>query len=158
MPINGPKWREEFKNLVKNHIPFLTKHMEFNSMLKLKNLIYNDKSKIVRNSFAGVYQQDWMCNALHIFVTKKKVLYKTIENQQRSFNKNLRRGATMASLSIVTRAEIFFFSWIWFNLINAISKNSKSESRWNLKKLKINKKRKLLNFDKTLCQICKRFF
>ena len=122
MPINGPKWREEFKNLVKNHIPFLTKHMEFNSMLKLKYLIYNDKSKIVRNSFAGVYQQDWMCNALNICVTKKKVLNKTIENQQRSFNKKLRRGATMVSLSIVTRTEIFFFIWLWFNLINTISK------------------------------------
>ena len=52
----------------------------------LKNLICRNKSKLLPNSFPGVYQLDCTCNALYIGKTKKKVITRTIEHQQDSFN------------------------------------------------------------------------
>ena len=48
----------------------------------LKNLICRNKSKLLPNSFPGVYQLDCTCNALYIGETKKKVITRTIEHQQ----------------------------------------------------------------------------
>ena len=52
----------------------------------LKNLICWSKSKLLPNSFPGVYQLECTCNALNICETKKKVITRTIEHQQNSFN------------------------------------------------------------------------
>ena len=57
----------------------------FTSGRNLKNLICRNKSKLLPNSFSGVYQLDCTCNALYIDETKKKVITRTIEHQQDSF-------------------------------------------------------------------------
>ena len=49
-------------------------------------MICRNKSKLVPNSFPGVYQLDCTCNALNISETKKNVITRTIEHQQDSFN------------------------------------------------------------------------
>ena len=53
--------------------------------LNLKNLIYRNKSKLLPNSFSGVYQLDCTCNVLNMDETKKEVITRTIEHQQDSF-------------------------------------------------------------------------
>ena len=49
-------------------------------------MICRNKSKLLPNSFPGVYQLDCTCNALYIGETKKKVITRNIEHQQDSFN------------------------------------------------------------------------
>ena len=53
----------------------------FTSGRNLKNLFCRNKSKLLANSFPGVYQLDCTCNALYIGKTKKKVITRTIEHQ-----------------------------------------------------------------------------
>ena len=76
-------WTEVKKGILKiwykNH---------FNLGRNLKNLICRNKSKLLSNSFSGIYQLDCTWNALYISETKKKVVIKTIEHQQNSFNGN----------------------------------------------------------------------
>ena len=74
----GPKLRMEFKRIGIRTI--------FTSGHNLKNLICKNKSKLLPNSFLGVYQLDCTCNALYIGKTKKKVITRTKEHQQGSFN------------------------------------------------------------------------
>ena len=47
-------------------------------------MICRNKSKLLPNSFPGVYQLDRTCNPLYIGETKKKVINITIEHQQDS--------------------------------------------------------------------------
>ena len=73
-----------------------------------KELICRNKSKLLPNSFPGVYQLDCTCNALYISETKKKVITRTIEHQQDSFNgKWESSGATEHSLECHGQ-----FNWI----------------------------------------------
>ena len=58
----------------------------FTSGRNLKNLICRNKSKLLPNSFPGVYQLNCNCNALYIDETKRKVITRTIDHQQDSFN------------------------------------------------------------------------
>ena len=58
----------------------------FTSGQNLKNLICRNKSKLLPNSFPGVYQLDCTYNALYIGETKKKVITRTTEHQQDSLN------------------------------------------------------------------------
>ena len=74
----GPKLRKEFKEFGIKTI--------FTSGRNLKNLIRRNKSKLLLNSFPGVYQLDCTCNALYIGETKKKVIARSVEHQQDSFN------------------------------------------------------------------------
>ena len=61
----------------------------------LNNLICRNKSKLLPNSFPGVYQLECTCNALYIDENKKKVITRTMEHQQDSFNGNWKSsGAT----------------------------------------------------------------
>ena len=60
----------------------------FTSGHNLKNLICRNKLKLFPNSFPGVYQIDCTCNVLYIGEIKKKVITRTIENQQDSLNGN----------------------------------------------------------------------
>ena len=78
VPKFGPKLRKEFKQFgIKT---------SFTLGRNLKNLVCRNKSKLLLNSFPGVYQLDCTCNALYIGETKKKVITRTIEHQQDSFN------------------------------------------------------------------------
>ena len=87
VPKLGPKLREEFKIFGIKTI--------FSSGCNLKDLICRNKSKLLPNSFPGIYQLDCTCNALYIGETKKKVITRTIEDQQDSFNEKLKSsGAT----------------------------------------------------------------
>ena len=80
----------------------------FTSGRNLKNLKCRNKSKLLPNSFPGVYQLDCTCNALYIGETKKKVITGTTEHQQDSFNgKWESSGATEHYLEC--RGQ---FSWI----------------------------------------------
>ena len=78
VPKLGPKLRKEFKKFGIKTI--------FTSGCNLKNLICRNKSKLFPNSFPGGYQLDCTCNALYIGETKKKVITRTTEHQQDSFN------------------------------------------------------------------------
>ena len=73
VPKLGPKLRKEFKKFSIKTI--------FTSGPNLTNLICRNKSKLLPNSFLGVYQLDSTCNALCIGETKKRFITRTIENQ-----------------------------------------------------------------------------
>ena len=53
-----PKLRKEFKKFGRKTI--------FTSEHNLKNLICRDNSKLLPNSFPGVYEFDYTCNVLYI--------------------------------------------------------------------------------------------
>ena len=91
VPKLGPKLRKEFlKTGIKTIFPLGR---------NLKKLICQNKSKLLPNSFPGVYQLDFICNALSIGETKKKVITRTIEHQQDSFNRKWENsGATESCL------------------------------------------------------------
>ena len=77
VPKLGPKLRQEFKKFGIKTI--------FTLGRSFKNLICRNKSKLLPNSFAGVYQLDCTCNGLYMSESKKKVITRTIEHQQDSF-------------------------------------------------------------------------
>ena len=53
-------------------------------VLKLKDLLCNTKSKLLSNSFPGVYRLECSCGSVYIGETKKRVLTSAIELQQDS--------------------------------------------------------------------------
>ena len=74
----GPKLRKEFQKFDIKTIFTLGRN--------LKNFICRNKSKLLPNSSPGVYQLDCTCKTLYIGETKRKVITRTIEHQQDSFN------------------------------------------------------------------------
>ena len=58
----------------------------FTSGCNLKYSICTNKSKLLPNSFPGVYQLDCTCSGFYFGKTKKKANTRTIEHQQDSFN------------------------------------------------------------------------
>ena len=78
VPKLEPKLRNEFLNFGIKTI--------FTSGRNLKSLICRNKSKLLPSSFPGIYQLDCTCSALYIGKTKRKVITRTIEHQQDSFN------------------------------------------------------------------------
>ena len=76
VPILGPKLRKEFK---KKDIKTV-----FTSGANLKSILCQNKSKLIPNSYPGVYALKSSCNAEYIGETKKKVMTRTIEHQQDS--------------------------------------------------------------------------
>ena len=74
----------------------------------LKNLTCRNKSKPLPNSFPGVYQLDFACNVLYIRETKKKVITRTIDHQQDSFNGTWESSGT-SELCLECHAQ---FNWI----------------------------------------------
>ena len=106
-------------------------------------MICRNKSKLLPNSFPGVYQLDCTCNALYIGETKKKVITRTIEHQQDSFNgKWESSGATEHCLECHGQ-----FNWINLKTFST----EQQYHRWKIwepleiKKAKANKRRKVLN-------------
>ena len=106
-------------------------------------MICRNKSKLLPNSFPGVYQLDCTCNALYIGETKKKVITRTIEHQQDSFNgKWESSGATGHCLECHGQ-----FNWINLKTLST----EQQYHRWKIwepleiKKAKANKRRKVLN-------------
>ena len=137
VPKLGPKLRKEFKKFGIKTI--------FTSGHNLKNLICRNKSKLLSNSFPGVYQLDCTCNALYIGETKKKVITRTIEHQQDSFNgKWESSGATEHCLECHGQ-----FNWINPKTLSTEQQYHRRKIRESLeiKKAKTNKRRKVLNRD-----------
>ena len=77
MRIIGPKLGQAFK---KKSIKTI-----FTSGPNLKSLLCRNKTKLLLNSYPGVYQLKCTCNSAYFGETKKKILTKTIEHQQDSF-------------------------------------------------------------------------
>ena len=50
----------------------------------MKSILCQNKSKLIPNSYPGVYTLNCSCNAEYIGETKKKVITRTIEHQQDS--------------------------------------------------------------------------
>ena len=106
-------------------------------------MICKNKSKLVPNSFAGVYQLDCACDAPYIGKTKEKVITRTIEHQQVSFNgKQESSGATKHCLECHGQ-----FNWInskTLSLEQHYHRQKIGESL-EIKKAKTNKNQKVLN-------------
>ena len=108
-------------------------------------MICRDKSKLLSNSFPGLYQLDFTCNVLYIGETKKKVITRTIEHQQDSFNRKWESsGASEHCLEC--RGQ---FNWINPKTLSTEQQYHRRKIRESLdfKKTKTNKRRKVLNRD-----------
>ena len=57
----------------------------FTSGPNFKPLLCRNKTKLLPNSYPGVYESKCTCNSVYFGETKKKILRKTIEHQQGSF-------------------------------------------------------------------------
>ena len=109
----------------------------------LKDLICRNKLKLLPNGFPGVYQLDSTYNALYNDKTKKKVITRTIEHQQDSFNgKWESAGATQHCLECHGQ-----FNWINPPKLCQLKCSNTDEKKESLeiKKAKTNKRRKVLN-------------
>ena len=137
IPIIGPKLRQGFK---KNNIKTI-----FTSGPNLKSLLCRNKTKLFPNSYPGVYELKCTCNSAYFGETKKKILTRTIENQQDSFKgKWDNSGATEHTLTCHGQ-----FNWIHPKTIAREKdyRNRKIREALEIKKAKFNKKIKVLNMD-----------
>ena len=111
----------------------------------LKDLICRNKLKLLPNGFPGVYQLDSTYNALYNGKTKKKVITRTIEHQQDSFNgKWESSGATEHCLECHGQ-----FNWINPKTLSTEQQYHRRKIReaLEIKKTKTMKRRKVLNRD-----------
>ena len=76
VPILGPKLQKEFK---KKKIKTV-----FTSGVNLKSILCQNKSKLILNSYPGVFTLNCSRNAECIGETKKKAITRSIEHQQDS--------------------------------------------------------------------------
>ena len=76
IPIIGPKIRKELRKTGCRVI--------FTSAAKLKNILCNNKSKLLPNSYPGVYKLSCDWGGEYIGETKKRVLTRSIEHQEDS--------------------------------------------------------------------------
>ena len=79
-------WVPKLRPKLKNEFEKFDIKTIFTSGHSLNNLICRNKSKLFPNSLPGFYQLDCTCSVLHIDETKKKVITRTIEHEQDSFN------------------------------------------------------------------------
>ena len=133
----GPKLRKEFKKFGIKTI--------FTSGCNLKNLICRNKSKLVPNTFPGVYQLDSTCNALYIGEIKKKVITRTVEHQQDSFNRKW-ESSDVTKHCLECHGQ---FNWINPKTLSTKQQyhTRKIRESFEIKKAKTNKRRKVLNRD-----------
>ena len=137
VPKLGPKLRKEFKKFGIKTI--------FTSGCNLKNLICRNKSKLVPNTFPGVYQLDSTCNALYIGEIKKKVITRTVEHQQDSFNRKW-ESSDVTKHCLECHGQ---FNWINPKTLSTKQQyhTRKIRESFEIKKAKTNKRRKVLNRD-----------
>ena len=106
-------------------------------------MIRRNKSKLLPNSFPGVYQLDFTYNPLYIGETKKKVITRTIEHQQDSFNgKWESSGATEHCLECHGQ-----FNWINPKTLSTEQQYHRRKIRESLEIKKTKKKRKKKRFE-----------
>ena len=117
----------------------------FTSGSNLKLLLCQNKTKLLHNSYLGVYKLQCTCNSVYFGETKKKILTMTIEHQQDSFKgKWNNSGATEHSLTCHRQ-----LNWIHPKTIARENDYRKRKIReaLEIKKAKYNKKIKFLNKD-----------
>ena len=117
----------------------------FTSGSNLKLLLCQNKTKLLHNSYLGVYKLQCTCNSVYFGETKKKILTMTIGHQQDSFKgKWDNSGATEHSLTCHRQ-----FNWIHPKTIARENDYRKRKIReaLEIKKAKYNKKIKVLNRD-----------
>ena len=137
IPIIGPKLRQAFK---KKNIKTI-----FTSGPNLKSLLCRNKTKLLPNSYPGVYELKCTCNSAYFGETKKKILTRTIEHQQDSFKgKWDNSGETEHSLTCLGQ-----FNWIHPKTIARENDYRKRKTReaLEIKKAKYIKKIKVLQRD-----------
>ena len=108
-------------------------------------MLRRNKTKLLPNSYPGVYELKCTCNSAYFGETKKKILTKTIEHQEDSFKgKWGNSGATEHTLTCHRQ-----FNWIHPKTIARENDYRKRKIRESLeiKKAKFNKKIKVLNRD-----------
>ena len=98
--IIGPKLRQAFK---KKNIKTI-----FTSGPNLKSLLCRNKTKLLPNSYPGVYELKCTCNSAYFGETKKKILTRTIEHQQDSFKRKWDNSGA-AEHSLTCQGQ---FNWI----------------------------------------------
>ena len=108
-------------------------------------MICRNKSKLLPNSFAGVYQLDCSWNALYIGETRKKVITRTIEHQRDSFNGKW-ESSCITEHCLECHGQ---FDWINPKILSTEQQYHRRKIRQSLeiKKAKRNKRRKVLNRD-----------
>ena len=108
-------------------------------------MICRNKSKLLPNSFPGLYQLDCTCIALYIGETKKKVITRTIKHQKDSFNGKW-ESSSATEHCLECHGQI---NWINPKTLSTKQKyhRQKIEESLEIKKAKANKKRKVLNRD-----------
>ena len=74
----------------------------------LKNILCKNKHKLIPNSYPGVYKLKWSCGSVHNGVTKKKIIGRSIENQQESIKDN--RSSSGATKH--TKEHYDHFDWL----------------------------------------------
>ena len=89
IPIFGPKLRLAFKR--KSLTPFYIR-------LKLKNIMPK-QTKLLHDSYQGVYEWKYTCNSTYFGENKKKILAWTIEHQQDGFKGKYHSRATCFNMS-----------------------------------------------------------
>ena len=108
-------------------------------------MLYQSKTKLLPNSYRGVYELKRTCNSAFFGETKKKILTRTIEHQQDSFKgKWDNSGAIEHSLTCHGQ-----FNWINLKTIARENDHRKRKIRETLeiKKAKYNRKIKVLKRD-----------
>ena len=112
----------------------------------LKYLIGRKTSKLLPNSFPGFYQLYCTCIVLYNGETRKKVIIRTIEHQQNSFN---RKWGSSGSTEHCLECHGQFY-WVKSKTLSAEQQYHRRKTRKSLeiKKSKANKRRKVLNRDK----------
>ena len=108
-------------------------------------MICRNKSKLLPNSFPGLYQLGCTCIALYIGETKKKVITRTIKHQKDSFNGKWKSSGTTEHC-LECHGQI---NWINPKTLSTEQQyhRRKIEESLEIKKAKANKKRKVLNRD-----------
>ena len=137
IPIIGPKLRQAFK---KKNIKTI-----FTSGPNLKSLLCRNKTKLLPNSYPGVYELKCTCNSAYFGETKKKILTRTIEHQQDSF-KGKWGNSGAAEHSLTRHGQ---FNWIHSKTIARENdyRRRKIREALEIKKAQYNKKIKVLNRD-----------
>ena len=109
-------------------------------------MLCQNKTKLLPNSYQGVYKLKCTYNTAYFSETKKKILTKAIEHQQDSFNgKWDNSGATEHSLTCQGQ-----FNWIHSKTMarEDVCRKRKIWEALEIKKAKYNIKIKILNRDK----------
>ena len=112
----------------------------FTSGPNLKSLLCWNKTKLLPNSYLGVYELKCMCTSAYLGETKKKILTRTIEHPQDSFK--VKWDNSMATQHFLTCHGQFKQNR---------QNNDKKRKIWKvpeIKNAKYSKKIKVLNRDK----------